>query len=110
MVAMAFSISSNFVNSLWGRPRLCMDAILSVDRGVPVDDAAAVALAARTGLGEGSRGSRDKSGYPDQQPTALSGGGEARNEMVSAKSQARQDDDCFSCFEKPLKESPSGLT
>jgi P-type Cu+ transporter len=46
MVAMALSVSSIFVNSLWGRPRLFFDAILSVGRGVPVDDPEAVALPA----------------------------------------------------------------
>ena len=46
MVAMALSVSSIFVNSLWGRPRLFFEAILSVGRGVPVDDPEAVALPA----------------------------------------------------------------
>ncbi|MFN2506804.1 MAG: heavy metal translocating P-type ATPase, partial [Acidimicrobiales bacterium] len=34
MVAMALSVGTIFVNSLWGRPRLFFDAILSVGRGV----------------------------------------------------------------------------
>jgi hypothetical protein len=32
MVAMAVSVSSIFINSLWGRPALFFDAILSVGR------------------------------------------------------------------------------
>ena len=35
MVAMAVSVSSIFVNSLWGRPELFFNAILSVGRGSP---------------------------------------------------------------------------
>jgi Cu+-exporting ATPase len=35
MVAMALSVTTIFVNSLWGRPRLFFDAILSVGRGGP---------------------------------------------------------------------------
>jgi heavy metal translocating P-type ATPase len=35
MVAMALSVTTIFVNSLWGRPRLFFDAIMSVGRGVP---------------------------------------------------------------------------
>ena len=35
MVAMAASVTTIFVNSLWGRPRLFIDAILSVGRPVP---------------------------------------------------------------------------
>ncbi|HSH59417.1 MAG TPA: HAD-IC family P-type ATPase, partial [Acidimicrobiales bacterium] len=33
MVAMALSVTSIFVNSLWGRPSLFFDAIMSVGRG-----------------------------------------------------------------------------
>jgi P-type Cu+ transporter len=43
MVAMALSVTTIFLNSLWGRPRLFVDAVLSVGRGVPseaVDSAA----------------------------------------------------------------------
>ena len=35
MVAMAASVTAIFVNSLWGRPRLFIDAILSVGRPLP---------------------------------------------------------------------------
>lgn len=35
MVAMAASVTAIFVNSLWGRPRLFFDAILSVGRPLP---------------------------------------------------------------------------
>jgi len=35
MVAMAASVTTIFVNSLWGRPRLFVDAILSVGQPVP---------------------------------------------------------------------------
>lgn len=35
MVAMAASVTTIFVNSLWGRPRLFVDAILSVGRPLP---------------------------------------------------------------------------
>ena len=35
MVAMAASVTTIFVNSLWGRPRLFVDAILSVGRAAP---------------------------------------------------------------------------
>jgi Cu+-exporting ATPase len=35
MVAMAVSVTSIFFNSLWGRPRLFVDAILSVGRALP---------------------------------------------------------------------------
>jgi heavy metal translocating P-type ATPase len=35
MVAMAASVTTIFVNSLWGRPRLVVDAILSVGRPIP---------------------------------------------------------------------------
>jgi hypothetical protein len=35
MVAMAISVSSIFINSMWGRPELFFNAILSVGRGVP---------------------------------------------------------------------------
>jgi heavy metal translocating P-type ATPase len=35
MAAMAASVTAIFFNSLWGRPRLFFDAILSVGRGVP---------------------------------------------------------------------------
>ena len=38
MVAMAVSVTAIFVNSLWGRPRLFFDAIVSV--GHPVETAA----------------------------------------------------------------------
>lgn len=34
MAAMAVSVTAIFVNSLWGRPRLFVDAILSVGRPV----------------------------------------------------------------------------
>jgi P-type E1-E2 ATPase len=33
MVAMALSVTTIFVNSLWGRPRLFFDAVMSVGRG-----------------------------------------------------------------------------
>ncbi|HSE02017.1 MAG TPA: HAD-IC family P-type ATPase, partial [Burkholderiales bacterium] len=36
MAAMAASVTLIFLNSLWGRPRLFFDAILSVGRGTPV--------------------------------------------------------------------------
>ena len=42
MVAMALSVGTIFVNSMWGRARLVFDAILSVGRGVPVEAAPAV--------------------------------------------------------------------
>ncbi len=42
MVAMALSVTTIFVNSLWGRPRLFFDAITSVGRGVPVEPTTAV--------------------------------------------------------------------
>ncbi len=35
MAAMAVSVTSIFFNSLWGRPRLFFDAVVSVGRGVP---------------------------------------------------------------------------
>jgi heavy metal translocating P-type ATPase len=35
MVAMALSVTTIFVNSLWGRPSLFFDAIMSVGKGVP---------------------------------------------------------------------------
>ncbi len=35
MVAMALSVTTIFVNSLWGRPSLFFDAIMSVGQGVP---------------------------------------------------------------------------
>ena len=38
-VAMALSVGTIFVNSLWGRPRLFFDAILSVGRGIPDEPA-----------------------------------------------------------------------
>jgi heavy metal translocating P-type ATPase len=41
MVAMAASVTTIFVNSLWGRPRLFIDAILSVGRGIPKTEEAA---------------------------------------------------------------------
>ncbi len=44
MVAMAVSVTAIFANSLWGRPRLFFDAIVSV--GHPVEDAALRAEAA----------------------------------------------------------------
>lgn len=47
MVAMAASVTTIFVNSLWGRPRLFIDAILSV--GKPVGDEAG---AGAKGVGE----------------------------------------------------------
>ncbi|MFN2504726.1 MAG: heavy metal translocating P-type ATPase [Acidimicrobiales bacterium] len=37
MVAMALSVTTIFVNSLWGRPSLFLDAIMSVGRGVPAE-------------------------------------------------------------------------
>ena len=40
MVAMAISVSSIFVNSLWGHPELFFNAILSVGRGTPSQEAA----------------------------------------------------------------------
>ena len=43
MVAMALSVTTIFVNSLWGRPRLFFDAILSVGRAVPSDAGAVTA-------------------------------------------------------------------
>ena len=39
MVAMAISVSSIFVNSLWGHPELFFNAILSVGRGTPSQEA-----------------------------------------------------------------------
>ena len=45
MVAMALSVSTIFVNSSWGRPRLFFDAILSVGRGVPAERSEALAVA-----------------------------------------------------------------
>ncbi|MDE2467390.1 MAG: hypothetical protein KGL35_01240, partial [Bradyrhizobium sp.] len=33
LVAMAFSVTAIFINSLWGRPSLFINAILSVGRG-----------------------------------------------------------------------------
>ena len=41
MVAMAASVTTIFVNSLWGRPRLFFDAILSVGRPLPESEEAA---------------------------------------------------------------------
>lgn len=38
MVAMAASVTTIFVNSLWGKPRLFIDAILSVGRPLPERD------------------------------------------------------------------------
>jgi len=38
MVAMAVSVSSIFINSLWGRPELFFNAILSVGRGSPAGE------------------------------------------------------------------------
>ncbi|MCA9542134.1 MAG: HAD-IC family P-type ATPase, partial [Myxococcales bacterium] len=43
MAAMAVSVTSIFFNSLWGRPRLFFDAVVSVGRGVPPRPAAATA-------------------------------------------------------------------
>ncbi|MGQ5488032.1 heavy metal translocating P-type ATPase [Thauera sp. ZXT1-4] len=43
MAAMAISVTSIFFNSLWGRPRLFFDAVVSVGRGVPPRPAAAAA-------------------------------------------------------------------
>src|SRR3546814_446844 len=40
MIAMAASVTTIFVNSLWGRPRLFFDAVLSVGRPLPVRGAA----------------------------------------------------------------------
>ncbi|MEX2643342.1 MAG: cation-translocating P-type ATPase [Acetobacterales bacterium] len=40
MVAMAASVTAIFLNSLWGRPRLFVDAILSVGRPAPTADTA----------------------------------------------------------------------
>ena len=40
MVAMALSVTTIFVNSLWGRPSLFFDAIMSVGRGVPAAEPA----------------------------------------------------------------------
>jgi heavy metal translocating P-type ATPase len=37
MVAMALSVTTIFVNSLWGRPSLFFDAVTSVGRGAPLD-------------------------------------------------------------------------
>ena len=39
MVAMALSVTTIFVNSLWGRPSLFFEAIMSVGRGVPAEAA-----------------------------------------------------------------------
>jgi heavy metal translocating P-type ATPase len=47
MVAMALSVTTIFVNSLWGRPSLFFDAVMSVGRGVP----AALPVEAGVGLG-----------------------------------------------------------
>ena len=41
MVAMAASVTTIFVHSLWGRPRLFFDAILSVGRPLPESEEAA---------------------------------------------------------------------
>src|SRR3546814_9831973 len=41
MVAMAASVTTIFVNSLWGRPRLFIDAVLSVGRPMPKTEGAA---------------------------------------------------------------------
>jgi Cu+-exporting ATPase len=38
MVAMAASVTAIFVNSLWGQPRLFLDAILSVGQPLPERD------------------------------------------------------------------------
>lgn len=35
MIAMALSVSTIFINSLWGRPSLFFDAILSVGKSAP---------------------------------------------------------------------------
>ena len=45
MVAMALSVTSIFVNSLWGRPRLFFDAIMSVGRAAPTESPKAVPVA-----------------------------------------------------------------
>ncbi|MGI8776847.1 MAG: heavy metal translocating P-type ATPase [Acidimicrobiales bacterium] len=42
MVAMALSVTTIFVNSLWGRPALFFDAIMSVGRGVAPPEPAVV--------------------------------------------------------------------
>ncbi|HEV3402240.1 MAG TPA: cation-translocating P-type ATPase [Acidimicrobiales bacterium] len=47
MVAMALSVTTIFVNSLWGRPSLFFDAIMSVGRGVPPAPAEAVTAGAQ---------------------------------------------------------------
>jgi cation transport ATPase len=41
MVAMAASVTSIFVNALWGRPSLFFDAVLSVGRAAAASGAAA---------------------------------------------------------------------
>ena len=46
MVAMALSVTTIFVNSLWGRPSLFFDAIMSVGRGVAPSPPEAVTAAA----------------------------------------------------------------
>ncbi len=51
MVAMALSVTTIFVNSLWGRPSLFFDAILSVGRGVPGNDRNPAERPAAGGLG-----------------------------------------------------------
>ena len=38
MIAMATSVTTIFTNSLWGRPRLFIDAILSVGRPLPENE------------------------------------------------------------------------
>jgi cation transport ATPase len=38
MIAMAVSVSTIFVNSLWGRPELFFNAITSVGKGTAADD------------------------------------------------------------------------
>lgn len=47
MAAMAVSVTSIFINSLWGRPRLFFDAVRSVGRGVPARSAARTATDTR---------------------------------------------------------------
>jgi hypothetical protein len=41
MAAMAVSVTAIFFNSLWGRPRIFFDAILSVGRPPSVKESAA---------------------------------------------------------------------
>ena len=66
MAAMAVSVTSIFANSLWGRPALLFQAVLSVGRGQPEEETSGTPAATSLPVEAEALSSSDGSQHPDK--------------------------------------------